>query len=229
ALVREADAAKAAGDPRSRGQVMADTLVERITGQARADDVPVTVGLVITDRALLEGDHEPAEMPGYGPVPAGWARDLLRPTSAAGTCDVGLAKQADVWLRRLFTHPATGELVAMETTARFFPGGLRGFLVARDQICRTPWCDAPVRHADHAVGHTRCGPTDAVNGQGLCEACNYTKQAPGWDARPSPDTESGRHKIQTTTPTGHLYASRPPPLPGPNRDDANVDDGVDAA
>ena len=37
ALVSAADSARAAGDPRSRGQVMADTLVERVTGQARAD------------------------------------------------------------------------------------------------------------------------------------------------------------------------------------------------
>ena len=34
-LTRVADQARAAGDPRSRGQVMADTLVERITGQTR--------------------------------------------------------------------------------------------------------------------------------------------------------------------------------------------------
>ncbi|MGH3659500.1 MAG: hypothetical protein ACRDUA_22870, partial [Micromonosporaceae bacterium] len=44
--------------------------------------------------------------------------------------------------------------------------------------------------------------------QGLCEACNYTKQAPGWQARPSPGT--GGHQVETTTPTGHRHRSRPP-------------------
>ena len=48
ALCREADAARAAGDERGRGQVMADTLVERITGQS-------TRGRCAADR---EPDHD---------------------------------------------------------------------------------------------------------------------------------------------------------------------------
>ena len=36
ALARSADTARAGGDARSRGQIMADTLVERVTGQASA-------------------------------------------------------------------------------------------------------------------------------------------------------------------------------------------------
>ena len=108
-----------------------------------------------------------------------------------------------MWVRRLFTHPGTDELVAMESQARCFPTPLRGVLIARDQVCRTPWCDAPVRHADHAVPRESGGATDAHNGQGLCERCNYDKQAPGWSARPGPDSRAGRHRVETVTPTGH--------------------------
>ena len=50
ALTRAVDSARVAGDARGRGQVMADTLVERVTGQAVADAVPVEVQLVVTDR-----------------------------------------------------------------------------------------------------------------------------------------------------------------------------------
>lgn len=206
ALCRAADAARAAGDPRSRSQVMADTLVERVTGQATAAAVPVTVGLVMTAGSLFAGDREPARLVGYGSVPAGWARDLVRTASTLGD---GAAT-----LRRLFTHPSTGELVAMESRSRIFPASLRDLLVARDETCRTPWCDAPIRHADHVVGHADFGPTSAGNGQGLCEACNHTKQAPGWRARPGPGGAPGRHTVVTTTPTGHRYISRPRPLPG---------------
>ncbi len=39
ALTRHATSAKAAGDERGKGQIMADTLVERATGQATASDV----------------------------------------------------------------------------------------------------------------------------------------------------------------------------------------------
>jgi len=62
---------------------------------------------------------------------------------------------------------------------------------------------------DHARSRAEGGPTSVENGQGLCEGCDYAKQAPGWQARPSPD--GGGHVIETTLPTGHRYRSRPPP------------------
>jgi hypothetical protein len=80
ALTRAADEARAAGDPRTRSQVMADTMVQRITGQAHADQVPLEVEVIITDRSLLGEDDEPALVPGYGSVPPGSVRDLLART-----------------------------------------------------------------------------------------------------------------------------------------------------
>ena len=200
ALSRHADALTAAGDQRGRGQIMADTLVERLTGQAAAGAVPVEVELVMTDTTLLRGADEPAHLVGLGPIPAPMARDLARDTDA------------DVWLRRLFTRPEDSALVAMESRRRLFPDGLRRFLVLRDQTCRTPWCGAPIRHSDHVTAVADGGVTSADNGQGLCEACNHTKQAPGWRARPGP--EGAGQTVQVTTPTGHTYTSRPPPTPG---------------
>jgi hypothetical protein len=73
ALSVAADQARATGDERTRGQVMADTLYERVTGQSVAIGPDVSVGLVVTDRTLFAGDDEPAVVPGYGPVPAPWA------------------------------------------------------------------------------------------------------------------------------------------------------------
>jgi hypothetical protein len=105
----------------------------------------------------------------------------------------------------------------MDAKARFFRGGLRRFLVVRDEVCRTPWCDALVRHADHVVPVAEGGRTSAENGNGLCEQCNYAKDSPGWSAQPQvghPAAPDGAHRIETVTPTGHRYVSRPPPLPG---------------
>ena len=48
------DAAKAAGDPRCRDQIMADTLVERVTGQAHASDVNAELQIVMPLDALLD-------------------------------------------------------------------------------------------------------------------------------------------------------------------------------
>ncbi len=201
ALKRAADSLRAAGDPRSRGQIMADTLVERITGQATADAVPVQIGLVMTDTTLLTADHTPAHLDGYGPIPATVARQITRTADQA-------------WLRRLFTNPTDGSLVAIDSRQRYFDGQLRQLVVLRDQTCRNPWCDAPIRHADHIISAADGGTTTADNGQGLCEACNYAKQAPGWRTRRTPGQ---RHRVETTTPTGHSHHTHAPDPPGPHK------------
>lgn len=237
------NAAKATGDPRSRGQLMADTFVERVTGRrpagapstdpsdasaasattgptasATADPADpasgtaVEVHLVVTDKTLLAGGDDPALItgpddsgsnPASDLLPAPVARDLVR--------DAG-----KVWVRRVYTDPATGQLTAMESTRRVFDGNLRRMIILRDGICRTPWCDAPVRHGDHVIPATEGGPTSFDNGQGLCERCNQTKSLPGWSAEVATERDGppGRHVVRTTTPTGRAYTSTAPPLLG---------------
>ncbi|CAI3800307.1 HNH endonuclease [Pseudarthrobacter sp. MM222] len=239
ALSRHADTARAAGDPRSRGQLMADALVERTTGKAGGIS-GIEIQLVLTDRTLLQGDSEPARLPGYGIVPAGWARELIKgggsdsapgggsglPAGSSPGTEDGGGTDADpgnrylqIWLRRLYTAPGTGDLVAMDSRARLFPPGLRRFLQTRDETCRTPYCDAPIRHMDHIIPWADGGPTTTTNGAGLCEACNHTKETPGWTSRPRPGpagaNELGhRHTLEVTTPSGHTYHSTAPPQPG---------------
>ncbi|WP_151081826.1 HNH endonuclease [Nocardioides cynanchi] len=200
ALVRESDRARAGGDDRGKGQVMADTLVTRVTGQSAAPDVPVEVELVMPADTLLGDGHTPAHLVGYGPLPAAHARGLLRDS------------RAEAWVRRLFVRPEGGQLVAMDSRRRRFSGQLRHLVVLRDQFCRMPWCDAPIRHADHPVPRRSHGPTRSDNAQGLCEACNYTKEAPGW--RSEVAATEPRHLVAVTTPTGHRYTSAAPDPPG---------------
>src|SRR6201999_819540 len=169
ALRREADIR---GDGRSRGQVMADTLVERVTGRAAAVSTPIAVNLVLTDETLLGGAGTPADVCGYGPIPAAVARAMVARASED--------RQSRATLRRLYAHPRSGALVAMESRARLFPRGLATFIELRDQRCRTPYCDAPIRHRDHAQPWAAGGPTTAANGLGSCERCNYAKEAAGW-------------------------------------------------
>ncbi|WP_253907918.1 HNH endonuclease signature motif containing protein [Arthrobacter sp. H20] len=209
ALTRHADAARASGDTRSRGQLMADTLVERTTGVAGGIS-RVELQVIMTDRALLQGDSEPARIPGYGIVPSSWARDLIQPAEPAEAPESG-HPGFNVWVRRLYTAPTTGQLVGVDSKARLFTPSQRRFIAARDDTCRTPYCDAPIRHYDHIIPWSRGGPTTISNGAGLCETCNHTKEQPGWTAhaRPGP-----RHSLRITTPTGHSYDSTAPPLPG---------------
>lgn len=389
ALARAAATAKAAGDPRTKNQIMADTLVALVTGQATASDIPIEVQVIITDRALLDGEDTPAHIPGYGPVPAAWARHLLTPDpddpelddpnlqpergepddadtlpddadTEPHECDAYLdvlddeqtdaealdierdglhpgrdtdrhepddlddpdieahdepapvdedrtavtghhwphpgasdatepgpdheparhrpppagsgppahpetrptppgppapftpsvpppraTRRAATWLRRLFTHPATGTLVAMDSRRRTFDAGLRRFLITRDGTCRTPWCDAPIRHLDHIHRWADGGATTATNGEGLCVRCNLTHEQPGFHTRvlhpgptandpPHPDsdpadrqhdtTDAGTpHTVQLTTPTGHTYTCTAPPVL-PEQTDARTPD-----
>lgn len=205
ALTLAAGAARSTGDQRTKGQVMADALVAAVLGQrdtksreefADAPAVPVSLGLVMTDSVLFGTSDEPAHIDGFGPIPAELAREIV-----AGAC----SSDERIWLRRLYTSPDTGELVSMDARGRFFRGSLGRFIRLRDQVCRTAWCDAPIRHTDHVRREADGGRTSGRNGQGLCEACNYAKDAPGWRARPGPDGS-----IETTTPTGHTYSTRPP-------------------
>ncbi|WP_102142707.1 HNH endonuclease [Mycobacterium hubeiense] len=192
-------------DERSRGQVMADTLVERVTGRAAETPEPVAVNLVLTDQTLLAGDNTPANVEGYGPIPAEVARNLVG--------DAAADERSKATLRRLYAHPRSGALVAMESRSRLFPKGLARFIGVRDQSCRTPYCDAPIRHRDHATPRNRGGPTSAANGLGECERCNYVKETPGWRVRAGAD-ENGTHTAEFVTPTGATYRSTAPPLPG---------------
>ncbi len=238
ALTRHADSARSGGDTRNRGQVMADTLVERLTGTPGGIS-GIDVQLVMTDRTLFQADSEPARLQGYGIVPAEWARTLIaggragpdaRVKDAAeeqakdgeGQAEVNAESTAGrkdfkVLLRRLYTAPASGELLAMDSRARIFPAGMRRFIETRDGTCRTPYCDAPIRHIDHVVPWHNGGTTSLANGAGLCEACNHTKENPGWNAKTIP---GGRHQLEISTPSGHRYQSKAPPLPGHTRSPA---------
>ena len=143
-----------------------------------------------------------------------------------------------MWVRRLYTTPDGRDLVAMDSRRRLFGGLLRRMLVLRDDVCTTPWCEAPIVHADHTTPARDGGRTGYEDGNGKCARCNQTKEAPGWRTRVTQlqlgDHQHGRdhqhpsdqgsrsgetggrlgRAVQVTTPLGHKYASQPPPLLG---------------
>lgn len=266
-LATAAGAQRAAGARDSFGALQADHLVACIAGgPAAPDPAPLTptapapgarldVGVVITDRALLgctdEAEH--ARIEGYGPVPAHIITDTLlgKPPGAIAPrvhdgplversgADHSDSAAASVF-RRLYTHPVAGELVAMESSARAFPVGLARMIRWRDQTCRTPWCNAQIRHLDHIDPHAHGGATSYANGQGLCARCNYLKEHGQWTVRtstslspgapspsaPFPDgpspgnggtaiTWASPHGARGTSPTPLSEPPPPPPLPQP--------------
>ena len=182
------------GHPVGREAVMADVFVELLTGQTTADGVTTEVIVVMQDSTLFGGDDLPAWLLGQGPIPAGTAKTWLADPAAK------------TFLRRLYTRPTDGQLVALDSRRRRFPAGLAKMLKIREDVCATTWCNSPVQDADHRHPWAQGGPTHWANATGLCKRCNQRKEHRGWTYTGTPDT------LTVTTPTGHSYtvATRPP-------------------
>src|SRR5690625_4370590 len=195
---------------RAEGQIAADLLVERLTGQESATAVPTEIHLIMQASSLLEPGEEPAWFPGVGPIPAQTARDFVTEDQAA------------VFVRRLYTRPEDGQLVRMDSRRREFSGLLRRMVVIRDDVCRSPWCEAPIKHADHADSFANGGETGWNNSSGLCAACNYAKELAGWGHKATPDG------LEVVTPTGHHYRSRTNPISRPDQGQDHDEDAAEA-
>ncbi len=202
-LDHEARGRRSEGDERSINELMCDLLVERITGRSRATDLNLEVGVVISVTSLLGIDDQPAKLLGhrggdYGVLPAGVARQLAGSESA--------------WARRLVCDPVDGRLLFMDPTRRRFDGALRRFIVYRDGTSRRPYSSTPIYEVDHIDRYADGGPTTAANAQGLGKSDHPVRDLPGWAvAAINGDAGVG---VRWTTPTGHGYESRPPPVLG---------------
>ncbi|MGQ0572779.1 MAG: HNH endonuclease signature motif containing protein [Pseudonocardia sp.] len=155
---------------------------------------PVTPGrplvhVVVPYSTLTGADDQPCELAGYGPVPAGLARDIA----------------ADAVWRRLVTDPLSGALLDHGRTTYHPPAALADHVRARDHHCRGPRCRRPATTAelDHHVPFPH-GPTAESNLAALCKHHHDLKHHGGWQVH--------------ATPTGH-WSGSPRPVtvmsPGP--------------
>src|SRR5690625_599591 len=178
----------------SRDQTMADIFVELLTGQTTADGVTAEVVVVMDDTTLFGENELPAWIPGHGPLPAGMVKDWLADPAA------------ETFLRRMYTRPSDGQLVALESRRRRFPKGIANMLLLRDDTCATPGCNSPIEDADHRQPWAAGGPTSWANATGLCKRCNQRKENRGWRYTGTVD------ELTVITPTGHRYTvdTRPP-------------------
>lgn len=194
----------------AQNQAMADLFVELLTGQTSANGVTAEVIVVMDDATLFGDENLPGWIPGQGPIPAGMVKDWLADP------------EAKKFLRRMYTRPTDGQLVALESRARRFPAGLAKMLLLRDDTCATPGCNSPIQDADHRRPWAKGGPTSWKNATGLCKRCNRRKELRGWKYGGTVD------QLTVTTPTGHSYrvGTRPlladirlwnsdPPITGP--------------
>lgn len=225
-LSLEAERLRAEGAREGHGALMADAFADTLIGrEGGMDPVRLEIGLIMTERSLLSPDHgDIAHIEGYGSVPVEMAREQLRlalvePDPSEGDRCGPDGPQLRPVMRRLFTHPTSGELVAVESRARAFPPSMARFLDWRDLICRAPFCDAAVRQHDHIVPASAGGATSIDNGQGLCAHCNLSKESDTAGVQRLVDSESSRHLVEWSGTSGVARVTSPSPL-GPTAPDA---------
>jgi hypothetical protein len=151
-----------------------------------AASIQVTMDLA----TVLGFADNPAELAGYGPIPAPLARSLA----------------ADGKWRRLICDPLTGALVDLGTTSYTPNAEMERFIKSRDARCTFSNCHQPAYRCD--IDHThpyRPGQpatgTDRCNLGCLCEYHHDLKHHSGWQLHRDPDD----HTAAWTSPTGHHY------------------------
>ena len=192
-----------AQDPRRIGARRFDALVDacvRTLDDATCPGEPkvaATVYVTMDLPTLLGLRDHPAELLGYGPLPAPLARLLA----------------ADNGWRRLITDALTGAPKDLGRLRRLPSAELKEWIRLRDRVCVFPGCyRAASRCAlDHRIEASRGGPTDANNLAPLCPKHHRVKDA-GWTYQQYPD------RIIWTSPH-HLTYTRYLPDPGPTISD----------
>lgn len=162
-----------APDARSMEMRRADALTEicgdllaRISEDYQPHRRPVSVNITMDLPTALGLAENPAELAGYGPIPASVARTL----------------SADGKWRRFITDPLSGNLLDYGRETYLPPQQLVDFLTARDRTCRFPSCSQPARvtDIDHAQPWEEGGTTSASNLGLLCRRHHRMKTHDGW-------------------------------------------------
>ena len=142
---------------------------------------------------LLGLQDKPAELIGYGPIPADLARRLAK----------------DAPWRRMVTEPVTGHLLDLGRTTYTPPQELTDFVLARTPRCVFPGCDgqAHTNELDHALAWSDGGETSAGNLRPLSKHHHVVKTHHGWAYVVNADGS-----VTWTSPSGHTYTVPQDPL-----------------
>ena len=171
----------------------ADALIALMT-QGAATVQPPAVNVTVDLPTLLGLQENPAELAGYGPIPAELARILA----------------ADGRWRRMILEPESGDLLDLGHSSYKPSAELSRFVKTRDRTCTFPCCNRAADHGD--LDHKRPyrddpegGRTDRANLHPPCKNHHVLKHKGRWTLRTKPDTG---HR-SWISPTGHSYDIEP--------------------
>jgi hypothetical protein len=148
-------------------------------------DVLVTVPVC----ALLGITDEPANLDGYGPIPASMARKLVADGATS--------------FYRVLVDPRDGAPLEIGRTSYRLTKAMKKVLQLRDGKCTFPGCNNPSldNEADHLQAWQHGGNTGISNLAQLCPKHHRLKHATGWT--PTPATQ--HEPPGWTSPTGRHY------------------------
>ncbi len=161
-------------------------------GAPRRHGRPYTVNLCLDTPTLLGLANHPAEIPGYGMVPADAALHLL----AAGSP-----------IRRLLTDERDGHLLHYGTTTYVVPPALADQLIALHRTAAAPHSDIPAEGCDndHSIPFgPSAGTTDPDNVTPLDRRWHRAKTHAGWTYQKNKDGS-----VTWTSPAGQIHRVDP--------------------
>jgi hypothetical protein len=183
---------------RTKDQRIADALAMLLLGADETDPAQpakpsVAVQVTIDLPTLLHLRQNPAELAGYGPIPAEIARELA----------------GDASWHRLVHEPVTGYLLDVGDQI-YTPGpAMTRFRILRDVRCRFPGSSRNARYSegDHVEPHRDGGGggrTSSANLQSLSKLGHIAKTHNGWTVSGDANGE-----LTWTSPNGATYTSTP--------------------
>ncbi len=157
-------------------------------------DVLVTIPIF----TMLGSTDEPADLDGYGPIPAAMARKLVADGATS--------------FYRVLVDPRTGAPLEIGRTSYRLSEAMKRWIRMRDGHCTFPGCTHPStdNDTDHLTPWQHNGTTGVSNLAQLCPKHHRLKHNSGWTPTPATTTEPPGW----TSPTGRHYpAQHPDPQP----------------
>ena len=141
--------------------------------------------------ALMGLTDEPADLDGYGPIPASMARKLVADGASS--------------FRRVLTDPRDGAPLEIGRNSYRIPPAMRQWLRLRDRTCSFPGCNNQTldNEADHILAWADGGTTGISNLGQACRRHHRLKHTTAWT--PGPATKD--QPPGWTSPTGRHYQS----------------------
>ena len=181
-------------ESRTLDQLRADIYLGLLTGKQtdNQNQEKATVDIRVPLTTLTGESPAPGEIPGWGPVLADTARQIV-------------ANQEDGHWRVTVIDPDTGRPLAAVATKRRPTAHQTRQVQAQRPVCSFPGCRNPAEDCDldHNIPWAQGGPTAITHLAPLCPG-DHTIRHHGWTYLINPNGT-----ITWTSPLGHKYTKRP--------------------